>query len=208
MIAEKAPDPRLRFDPAARGLTEPPRRFYRRPTVAVARDLVGCWIARRRGGAWYGGRIVETEAYLGSKDPAAHSFGGRRTARVEPMYRDGGHLYVFFVYGMHSCANVVTRGEGIPEAVLLRSAQGPPGAPQRLLSGPAKLCAALGISVEDSGLDLLARGGVRIFRRRGRRPRLSITPRIGVDYAGDAAMWRLRFFDRDSASVSGESRRA
>jgi DNA-3-methyladenine glycosylase len=119
------------------------------------------------------------------------------------MYRDGGHLYVFFVYGMHYCANVVTRPEGDAQAVLLRAAEGPDDCPERLLSGPAKLCAALGITVSDSGLDLLDRGRIRIFRRRGKRPRVGVTPRIGVDYAGEAARWPLRFFDRDSLAVSG-----
>jgi len=202
MIAERAPDPRLRFDPAALGLSAPDRAFFRRRTETVARDLLGAWIARRWHGRWYGARIVETEAYLGAGDRAAHSWGGRRTARVEPMYADGGHLYVYFVYGMHDCANVVTGPEGRAEAVLLRAAEGPDGAPERLLSGPAKLCAALGITTGWSGEDLLGRGRARIFRRRGRRPRIGVSTRIGVDYAGEAARWRLRFFDRDSRAVS------
>ena len=169
----------------------------------MARDLLGAWIARRWRGSWYGARIVETEAYLGPADRAAHSWRGRRTARVEPMYFDGGHLYVFFVYGMHCCANVVTRSLGDPQAVLLRAAEGAEGCMPRLLAGPGKLCAALGISVADTGLDLLSGGAIRIFRRRGRRPRLGVTARIGVDYAGEAAGWPLRFFDLDSPAVSG-----
>jgi DNA-3-methyladenine glycosylase len=201
--AVSAPDPHLLFSPDAVGLVEPGRAFYRRATVAVAKDLLGLWIARRWRGRWYGGRIVETEAYLGATDAAAHSWRGRRTARVEPMYADGGHLYVFLVYGMHLCANVVTRREGIAEAVLLRAAEGPPGAPARLLAGPGKLGAGLGLSVSDSGRDLVGAGPIRIFRRpHARRPRIGESPRIGVDYAGDAAAWPLRFFDLDSHAVS------
>lgn len=201
------PDARLIFDPAALGLSELPRTFYRRSTVLVARDLLGAWIARSSRGRWFGGRIVETEAYLGVDDGAAHSSGGRRTRRNEPMYADGGTLYVFLVYGMHDCANVVTRREGIAQAVLLRAAEGPPGAPARLLSGPGKLCAGLAITVADSGRDLVGAGPVRIFRRaRARRPRIGVTPRIGVDYAGEAAGWPLRFFDLDSPAVSGAAR--
>jgi DNA-3-methyladenine glycosylase len=203
MIANKRPDPGLVFDPDALRLTESPRGFYRRSTVAVARGLLGAYLARRYRGRWYGGRIVETEAYLGPADRAAHSWGGRRTARVEPMYADGGHLYVFLVYGMHRCANVVTRREGVAEAVLLRAAEGPEGAPVRLMAGPGKLCAALGITTGQSGLDLLGGGEVRIFRCRTHRPRIGVSPRIGVDYAGEAKDWPLRFFDRDSAAVSG-----
>ena len=200
MIANR-PDPRLAFDPRALRRDEPPRAFYRRGTVRVARDLVGAWLARRWRGRWYGARIVETEAYLGPADRAAHSWGGRRTRRVEPMYADGGHLYVFLVYGMHCCANVVTRREGVPEAVLLRAAEGPSGAPERLLAGPGKLCAALGITTRDSGLDLLG-GSVRIFAGPRRRRRLGVSTRIGIDYAGEARDWPLRFFDPDSAAVS------
>jgi DNA-3-methyladenine glycosylase len=202
MIAERAPDPRLRFDPAALGLVEADRAFFRRATTTIARDLLGAWIARRHRGRWYGARIVETEAYLGPSDRAAHSWGGRRTARVEPMYADGGHLYVYFVYGMHFCANVVTRVRDVPEAVLLRAAEAPSGAPGRLLSGPAKLCAALGLSSRDSGRDLVGPGSVRIFRRRGRRPRIAVSARVGVDYAKSAAAWPLRYFDADSTAVS------
>ncbi len=202
MIAKNRPDPRLAFDPALLGLSEAPRGFYRRGTEAVARALVGAWIARRWRGRWYGGRIVETEAYLGAKDRAAHSWSGRRTARVEPMYADGGHLYVFLVYGMYYCANVVTRREGEPEAVLLRAAEGPEGAPPRLMAGPGKLCAALGITTADSGLDLAAGASIRIFRTRSRRVRLAVSPRIGIDYAGDAKAWPLRFADPTSPAVS------
>jgi DNA-3-methyladenine glycosylase len=201
MIAKGAPDPRLRMDPALPGPRELPRGFYRRGTVRVARDLVGAWIARRWRGRWYGARIVETEAYLGAGDRAAHSWGGRRTARVAPMYADGGHLYVFFVYGMHHCVNVVTRRAGQPEAVLLRAAEGPAGAP-RLLAGPGRLARALGITRAATGLDLLSGGDVRILARRGRRPRIGVSPRVGVDYAGEAAGWPLRFFDADSPAVS------
>ena len=201
----RPPDPRLRFDPEALGLMEPPRSFYRRETVAVAKDLLGSWLARRFRGKWYGARIVETEAYLGIGDAAAHSWKGRRTARVEPMYADGGHLYVFLVYGMHHCANIVTREEGIAQAVLLRAGEPPDGLPARLLSGPGKLCAGLGITVADTGRDLAGAGPIRIFRRpRARRPGLTVSPRIGVDYAGDAAAWPLRFYEAKSKAVSGK----
>ena len=210
MIAKnRRPDPRLAFDPHEEtlGLAEPPREFYRRSTVRVARDLVGAWLARRWRGHWYGARIVETEAYLGAVDRAAHSWAGRRTPRVEPMYADGGHLYVFLVYGMHFCANVVTRREGVAEAVLLRAAEGRESAPPRLLAGPGKLCAALGITTADSGRDLVG-GDIRIFvRARGRRrPRIGVSRRIGIDYAGDARDWPLRYYDEDSAAVSVRQR--
>jgi DNA-3-methyladenine glycosylase len=200
------PDPRLRFDPHSLGLKQFSREFFLLDTTHIARAIIGAWFCRRHRNQWYGARIVETEAYLGSTDAAANSFGGRRTPRVEPMYLEGGHLYVFFVYGMHCCANVVTRPTGIAEAVLLRAAEGPETAPAKLLSGPGKLCAALGIHVAHSGLDLLSDGEVRLFQSRGEEVRLGASRRIGVDYAGDAAAWPLRFFDMDSDVVSGPAK--
>jgi len=206
-MAVQPPDAEFCFDPEAFGLIELPRSFYLRQTVTVAQALIGKWFARRYRRRWYGGRIVETEAYLGSKDAAAHSWRGRRTPRVEPMYLEGGHIYVFFVYGMHACANIVTRPAGIAEAVLLRAAEGPPGASSRRMSGPGRLCSALGINVSMSGADLLAGGDLRVLRHRDeRRPRIGVTPRIGVDYAGDARLWPLRFFELNSPAVSGPAR--
>jgi DNA-3-methyladenine glycosylase len=197
------PDSRLQFDPSALGLTECPREFFRQNTSTVAQGILGAWFARRYKDRWYGARLVETEAYLGATDAAAHSWRGRRTPRVEPMYKDGGHVYVFFVYGMHSCANIVTGPVGVAEAVLLRAAEGPEGSPKKLLSGPGKLCAALGITVAFSGIDLLAEGDLRLFQKDKRPVKIAISRRIGVDYAGDAAGWPLRFFDQDSDAVSG-----
>ena len=123
------------------------------------------------------------------------------------MYMDGGHLYVFLVYGMHSCANVVTGPAGVAEAVLLRAAEGPRGTPAKLLSGPGKLCAALGITVASSGIDLLAGGDLRLFQGSRETIVIGASRRIGVDYAGEAADWPLRFFDRNSDAVSGPAAR-
>jgi DNA-3-methyladenine glycosylase len=201
-IKNAPPNPGLRIEPQALGLVEFSREFFRLDTAHIAREIIGAWFARRFRNQWYGARIVETEAYLGPIDAAAHTYQGRRTARVESMYMDGGHLYVFFVYGMHYCANIVTRPEGEGEAVLLRAAEGPPGAPARLLSGPGKLCKALGITTASTGSDLLSGGDLRLFRRCGEQPQIDTSRRVGVDYAGEAAAWPLRFFDKNSPSVS------
>src|SRR5450759_4135741 len=99
-----------------------PGAFYRRETAEVARALLGCRLARRfPDGTERAVIVVETEAYLGIADRAAHTWNGRRTARVAPMWGPGGHAYVYLVYGMHFCLNVVTREAGVPEAVLLRA---------------------------------------------------------------------------------------
>jgi DNA-3-methyladenine glycosylase len=201
-----APDSRLRLDAPDFDFSEFPRDFFRGSTVDIAQALIGTWLARFHDGKWHGARIVETEAYLGADDAAAHSWRGRRTKRNEPMYLDGGHLYVFLVYGMHNCSNVVTRTEAIAEAVLMRAAEGPEGCPSKLLSGPGRLCAALGITVADSGMDLLSGGNIRIFRNSVKHCTIGASKRIGVDYAGEAAKWPIRFFDLNSRAVSGPAK--
>jgi DNA-3-methyladenine glycosylase len=196
-----APDPELLLS-AAPALPPAGREFFLRRTRQAARDLVGAWFVRRVGGKLYGARLVEVEAYLGVGDAAAHSFGGRRTDRVRPMYAAGGHLYVFLVYGMHCCANLVTRQEGTPEAVLIRAAEAPAG-DQRRLAGPAKFCRAMGLDCTFSGIDLLARQDFTVYPDPQRRGRVARSPRIGVDYAGEAAAWPLRYYLRGSPALSG-----
>jgi DNA-3-methyladenine glycosylase len=178
--------------------------FYRRDTAVVARDLLGCRLIRRfPGGERRAVVIVETEAYLGAKDRAAHTWNGRRTPRVAPMWGPGGHAYVYFVYGMHYCLNVVTQEEGVPEAVLLRAAVSEEWwADWRneekekkqifLYSGPAKLCAHLSVTTALSGVPL---SGPELVISRGPRRDFEVLvgPRVGVEYAGAAAAWPLRF---------------
>ena len=178
-----------------------PGAFYRRPTEAVARELLGCRLAHTLpDGTRRSAVIVETEAYLGIADRAAHTWGGRRTKRVAPMWGPGGHAYVYFVYGMHHCMNVVTAEEGTPEAVLLRAAvpdawwKGRDVARAELLeaSGPGRLCRALGVTTALSGAPLSGPELV-LSRAEPRDFEVLAGPRVGVDYAGEAAAWPLRF---------------
>ncbi len=182
-----------------------PRAFYQRDTVRVAKELLGKLIVRRFPDGVALARLVEVEAYLGVEDPACHTFGGRRTRRTEVMWGEAGHLYVYFVYGMHHCANVVTRGAGVPEAVLLRGAVAgtvaPPGGTvrplgdDRLFSGPARLTRALALDLRHNGVDLTL-GGEVFLADDGwsvRPDRVEALPRVGVHYAGHAATWPLRF---------------
>jgi DNA-3-methyladenine glycosylase len=179
-----------------------PYSFYRRDTVTVARSLLGMRLVRVWRGRLLSGIIVETEAYLGAKDRAAHTFGGRATERVRSMYLAGGHAYVYQIYGMHFCLNVVTRGVGEPEAVLIRALEPEEGI-ELPTNGPGKLCKALRI---DKKLDGVSLRGPQLFLDRGRklpgREEILAGPRIGVDYAKEAAGWPLRFTWRGNAHLS------
>lgn len=192
-----------------------PKRFYLQETVHVARALLGCTLWRVVGGDVLAARIVETEAYLGANDLASHAKNGHRSARNEAMYLEGGHAYVYFTYGMHFCMNVVTADEGIAEAVLLRAAM-PLHGLQRiranrpkakteldLMNGPGKLCQALEIGREQNGISL--RGEELFISAREvavADDDIAVTPRIGVDYAEEAAHWPLRFFLAGNRYVS------
>jgi DNA-3-methyladenine glycosylase len=186
------------------------------PTLRVARALLGKVLAHETPEGRVAGRIVEVEAYRGPRDRAAHSAGGRRTARNETMYGDPGHAYVYFVYGMHHCVNVVTRPAGIPEAVLIRALEPldgialmrvrrgiPDGPDWRLCRGPGTLCQALGLTRAHDGLDLVA-GPLRVLDAPA-LPAAAVarTSRIGVAYAGADAFRPWRFLVRGSAAVSG-----
>jgi DNA-3-methyladenine glycosylase len=177
------------------------RDFYARPTLTVARELIGTYLVRYDGTRQRVGRIVETEAYQGPKDLAAHSSRGR-TARTEVMFGPPAHAYVYFIYGFWYCLNVVTAAEGIPHAVLLRALEPVAGLDDKT-SGPGLLCRAMSIDRDLNGADLC--GEVLWIERppgRLRPTRIGRGPRIGVDYAGAWAERPWRFFDRDSAYVS------
>jgi DNA-3-methyladenine glycosylase len=176
-----------------------PRPFYARGAEAVARDLLGCVLARRLSdGGVHRARIVETEAYVGPHDLASHSSKGR-TARNASMWGPGGRAYVYLVYGMHHCLNVVTGPEGHGEAVLLRAAEPLDGWEARL-SGPGLLAKAFGVSRADDGADLVS--GPLTLHAGAPPGRIASDRRIGVDYAGDWAHAPLRFLDVASAHVS------
>jgi DNA-3-methyladenine glycosylase len=182
------------------------RGFYHQPTLTVAKNLLGKILVRRQRGELLAGRIVEVEAYLSSKDPASHAYRGL-TVRNAVMFGPGGHLYVYFTYGMHFCSNVVTEGEGKAGAVLLRAIDPLLGVgtmvknrqksssaritPENLADGPAKLCQALGIGRNQNGMDLCGNGiwisGGVLDRKRYRIER---TPRIGIS-AGKEKLWRF-----------------
>jgi DNA-3-methyladenine glycosylase len=178
-----------------------PRSFYARGTLVVARDLIGMHLVHMGTGRRQVGRIVETEAYQGPKDLAAHSARGR-TARNEVMFGPPGHAYVYLIYGMWNCLNVVSNIAGVPHAVLIRGLEPIAGIDEGT-HGPGLLCRALQIDRSMSGTDL-AGEMLWIEKPAGawRQPRIERATRIGVDYAGDWARKPWRFLDRDSPYVS------
>lgn len=176
------------------------RAFYARRTTTVARQLLGCTLVHAEpGGLVRRARIVETEAYLGAHDLAAHSSKGR-TARTEAMFGPPGHAYMFLIYGAHWCFNIVTEPEGKPCAVLIRAAVPLENADGHL-SGPGALSRGLHLNARHYAMDLC--GDVLFIERRAaRRPRVVMSPRVNVDYAGEWVAKPLRFSIDQEPAVS------
>jgi DNA-3-methyladenine glycosylase len=184
---------------ASAALRPLPRRFFARPTLLVARELLGCSLCHRAGDVVLRGRIVEVEAY--TDDAASHSRGRRPTPRNAVMFGPAGHAYVYFTYGMHFCFNIVTEADGVPGAVLIRGLEGIDGA-----NGPARLCRALAIGQRQNGLDLTTGDAVWVERGRLRANEPVVqTTRIGIRVATELP-WR--FYVTGSSGVSRRDRRA
>jgi DNA-3-methyladenine glycosylase len=192
--------------------TKLPRSFYLQPTLDVARNLLGTYLVRRTRNGRLAGRIVEVEAYLGELDPASHAYRGR-TRRNEVMFGKGGHLDVYFTYGMHFCGNVVTERSGTGHAVLLRAVEPIEGVSvlakrrgvspadyEELCNGPAKLCQAFGIKRAHNGTDLCGKS-IWIERRDPQPPPdlIGVSTRVGIS-TGKERLWR--FFIKGSRCVS------
>lgn len=187
--------------------------------LQIARDLLGKVLVTQLGPVITSGRIVETEAYNGIIDKAAHSFGGRRTNRNEMMYAEGGVAYVYLCYGIHHLFNVVTHSKESPHAVLIRALEPLKGidemlarvkktkADHSLTRGPGNLSKALGITTRQNGFSLqhkeifIADDGFICAEKE-----LVCSPRIGVDYAGEDALLPYRFFIKGNPFVSGKNK--
>ena len=183
-----------------KGSRKLPRAFYDRDTQVVARELLGKHLVHVVAGVERVGRIVETEAYLGPHDLAAHSSRGL-TERTRVMFGPPGHVYVYLIYGMHWCMNVVTEADGRAAAVLLRALE-PVRNVEARTRGPALLTKAMGIDKRHNGHDLLSDDLYIADPREDRRIRIARRPRIGVDYAGHWARRLLRFYVSGNAYVS------
>ena len=187
-----------------------PREFYLRDSLTVARELIGKKLVTNLPEGLTSGIIVETEAYMGAIDAAAHSYKGL-TERTKIFYGAGGFVYVYLIYGRNICTNVVANLEGVPEAVLIRALEPVDGLElmrrrrgkknlRELCSGPGKLSQALGVTKDFYGLDLC---GEEIFiETTDFRAEVTATKRINVDYAGAAADYLWRFVAADSRFLS------
>jgi DNA-3-methyladenine glycosylase len=211
VIDAVVPQDAAKWRPLARG-------FFDAPPEQVARLLLGKILVRRGRGSQLAGRIVETEAYLGEHDAAAHAASGR-TARNAVLYGPPGHAYVYNIYGLHACLNVSCLPEGDPGGVLFRALEPLQGIAEmrrnrglntsasidQLTSGPGKLCQALGITrAKDNGLDFLsAESRLGLVEDDFRCGEIEVTARIGISKAAD---WPLRFFLAGHGCVSARGR--
>ncbi|MCK5125470.1 MAG: DNA-3-methyladenine glycosylase [candidate division Zixibacteria bacterium] len=186
-----------------------PREFYLKSTVTVAKELLRKTIVYNSSSGIIAGDIVETEAYVGREDPACHAAVGK-TDRNAVMFGPGGFSYVYFIYGMYNCFNIVTEQEGFPAAVLIRAVEpvagidilmaNSPAKDSKFSNGPGKFCRAFGITREHNGLDL-CNNTIYIIDQKVKAPEIGISPRIGIKKAKEKP-WR--FFDCDSCYISGK----
>ena len=195
--------------------------FYARETLQVAKELLGKIIVHEVNGVKVRGRIVETEAYIGSIDKACHAFGGKRTPRTEPLYGRPGIAYVYFIYGMYHCFNVITKEEESPEGILIRAAEPIEGLEEmskrrfdksykeltkaqikNLTSGPSKLCIAFSIDKECNKQDLCTSNLYIEEPAVEEKFEIIETKRVGIEYAEEAKDFLWRFYIKDNPWVS------
>ncbi|WP_058485298.1 DNA-3-methyladenine glycosylase [Defluviitalea phaphyphila] len=197
------------------------RDFYERDTLIVAKELLGKYIVHNVEGEQLIGKIVETEAYKGAMDKAAHSYKNRRTPRTEVMFGPAGYAYIFLIYGMYSCMNIVTEEENNPCAVLIRAVEPIKGfnnmAKRRfnknyneltntqklnISNGPGKLCQALNITMQDYGTDLCKDKLYICEDNKKEKIIIKQDKRINISYAEEAAEYPWRFYIKDNPYVS------
>ena len=184
------------------------RKFYNRPTLKVARELLGKYLVVKKEGTYVSGKIVETEAYIGPDDPASHAYRGM-TRRNKVMFGDPGYAYVYLTYGMHHCLNFVTERKGFPAAVLIRALEPSEGIEimrkrrkiedlKNLTNGPAKVCQALGIDRTLNGADLCS-DVIYVEDRENEPAKIVFTSRIGIKEGKDK---KWRFYIENNEFVS------
>lgn len=195
--------------------------FYNRSALDVAQDLLGKILVREVDGKILKGKIVETEAYIGSIDKACHAYNGRRTKRTEILYEDPGVSYIYFIYGLYHCFNVVTNKKDVAEAVLIRAIEPineldyisnirynkkydelTKAQSKNLTNGPSKLCLAYLLNKDLNAVKLYEKGAVYITDDNNEDFEIVASKRIGIDYAEEAKDFLWRFYIKGNIYVS------
>lgn len=197
------------------------REFYARETLMVARELLGKILVHEVNGVKLKGKIVETEAYIGSIDKACHAYGGKHTPRLETLYGRPGIAYVYFIYGMYHCFNVITKEDGFPEGVLIRAIQPIEGLDEmsklrfkkdyneltkaqikNLTTGPSKLCIAMNVNKANNKQDLCI--SKLYIEDSVEKEKIEIieAKRVGIDYAEEAKDFLWRFYIKNNIWIS------
>lgn len=197
------------------------KEFYNRSALDVAQDLLGKILVREVDGKILKGKIVETEAYIGLIDKACHAYNGRRTKRTEILYEDPGVSYIYFIYGLYHCFNVVTNKKDVAEAVLIRAIEPineldyisnirynkkydelTRAQSKNLTNGPSKLCLAYLLNKDLNAIKLYEKGAVYITDDNNEDFEIVESKRIGIDYAEEAKDFLWRFYIKDNIYVS------
>ena len=197
------------------------KEFYNRSALDVAQDLLGKVLVREVDGKVLKGKIVETEAYIGAIDKACHAYNGRRTKRTEILYEDAGVSYIYFIYGLYHCFNVVTNKKDVAEAVLIRAIEPineldyisnirynkkydelTKAQSKNLTNGPSKLCLAYLLNKDLNAVKLYEKGAVYITDDNNEDFEIVASKRIGIDYAEEAKDFLWRFYIKDNIYVS------
>lgn len=189
------------------------RDFYIKDGITLAKDLLGKILVKEIDGVLYKGRIVETEAYMGAIDKACHAYNNRRTKRTEAMYREGGYSYIYLIYGMYHCFNVIASIKDNPEAVLIRALEPLDNkdimlkirkvkSEKYIANGPGKLTKALGITSDDNNIDLTLGKNIWIEDDGYVPNKITETTRVGIDYAEEFKEKPWRFYISENNNVS------
>lgn len=199
------------------------RDFYNRDTLTVAKELLGKVLVRKINGVTLKGKIVETEAYIGAIDKASHAYGGKRTNRTETLYADPGTVYVYIIYGMYHCLNLISEEKDVAGGVLIIGIEPLEGIEEmsklrykksyeelssyekkNFSNGPSKLCMALGIDKGENGINTISSEEIYVEDDSLIKKDFSIVEakRIGIDYAEEARDFLWRFYIKDNKFVS------
>lgn len=197
------------------------KNFYSQGAVELAKEILGHYLVREINGIRIKTKIVETESYIGSTDKACHAYNYKKTERTKPFYEEGGISYVYFIYGLYHCFNIVANIKDEPEAVLIRAVEPldnfdylsnirfkkkycelTNAQRKKLTNGPSKLCAALNITKEDNYKKLYIPGDLYIEYNEDRNFEIIETTRIGIDYAEEAKDFKWRFYIKENNYIS------